>query len=385
MRELDFLLLQSVIFCSDTLCMFAGNVRQPKSEIAVAAYELFLKGYLSVNIYYEKVRLTSNSIRAGRRRRHLLNKNKIEVRAPSLKDIYISLDCTLTIWYSLTPEGGQYLEKEALINWNLFCEKKWYYAIPANWLSHIYGENNFNHKQKRNVQISYSINKSILETWILEKKRYSSNKPITETVKWHVLKNKKILYWKEMAQIHVLSFYSELPHELDFIEKISPDITTEIYGKYLKWYTVPTFDSPPPSKLLLAEYFEYYHSEDLNDSEWKIEYVILKIGISYMEEYNYPTDLYWGNYFDGMTQAKTLISLTSMFDRRFIEATILDWTIPKTCNTEIVATKVFLNKVGVQSVLDYQLMAKYSVTEAGSKYFQFLEKTHQNLPKTAEP
>jgi hypothetical protein len=340
MRELDFWLLQSVIFCSDTLCMFASNTRRPKSEIAVAAYELFLKGYLCAKIQYKKVRFTNNSLRARRRHRHLLkrNRNTIEVKVPSLKDIYISLDCTLTIWYSLTPEGGQYLEREASINWNLFRERKWYYAIPSDWLNHIFRRNNFNHEERKNVQIAYSANKTILEIWVSEKKRYSSNKPIVETFKWHILNNKKILYWKEMDKIYVLSFFSELPNELDFIEKISSDITTEVYGKYLNWYTVPIFEAQPPSKLL-AKYFEYYHSEDLNDSEWKIEYIILKIGISYMEEYKHPTDLYWGNYFDGMTQAKTLISLNSMFERRFIEATISDWTIPKTCNTETVAIK----------------------------------------------
>jgi hypothetical protein len=367
MKKIDFLLLESAIFESENLYSFYYNTKLPRSEIAIAVYELFLKGYLFARIIYCEIsKINSNSRRAYRRHRHLLKRSRtiIEVAIPSLANIYKSLDGGLTILYSLTLEGGQYLEQEASINWNLFYEHKInFFSIPIEWWSSIFTKNKINLGQKENINIIYSQNKAILESWI----NCQKNTIFLESLKWDILKNKKILYWKQIPEIHIGSFLYK-----------SRDRT---YPKDLAWYTVPVFESYPPSELL-SDYFEYYYSEDLDrELEWKIEYIILKIGILYMDKYKNPTDLYWGNYFNYMTQAKTLISLTNMFESKFIEATISDWTIPKICNTQIVASKVYLNKVGVQSVLDYQLMAKYSVTKTGYKYFQFLEKTHRKLPE----
>jgi hypothetical protein len=369
MKELEFLLLESVIFEPENLYSFCCEARQPRSDIVSTAYSLFLKGYLCARIICCKGwRINSNGRRAYRRHRHLLKRsqNIIEVAVPSLEDIYKSLDGNLTLLYFLTQLGGQYLEKELSINWDLFYDRKNNnFSIPFEWWRSILKHKKIDHAERKNRYIIYSQNKATLESWI----GCQTSTIFLESLEWDILKNKRILYWKQVPEIHIASFLYK-----------SRDRT---YPKDLAWYTVPKFESHPPSELL-SEYFEYYYSGDLDTSEWKIEYIILKIGILYMEKYKSPRYLFWENYSGDMTQSKTLISGTSLFERKFIEANILDLEPQYKVNKETVAIKVFLNKIGVQSALDFQLMAKYSVTESGCNYCQFLEKTHEYLPEVGK-
>jgi hypothetical protein len=366
MRKLDFIILESVIFNRENLSGFCDQLQQPRAEVAIAFYELFLKGYLSARILYEiQWRINSNGRRAYRRHRHLLKRsqNIIEIAIVSLEDIYKSLDNRLTIIYSLTSKGGKYLEQEASINWNLFYEhKNNLFSIPLNWQSSIFRGNKILNAQKKSTNIIYSQKKAIIESWL----DCQENNICLESLKWDVLKNQKILYWKQLSEIHIASFLYKSRNRT--------------YPKDLTWYTVPEFESHPPSELL-SEYFEYYCSDNLDDLDWKIDYIILKIGILYMEKYKSPRYLLWENYSGDMTQSKTLISATSLFKRGFIEAIILEWNIPYRVSKDVVAKKVFLNKIGIQSALDFQLMAEYCVTQTGYEYCQLLEKIHHNLPK----
>jgi hypothetical protein len=368
MRKLDFALLESVIFEPKNLSGFYSEIRRPRSEVATVACELFLEGYLSARIFCDSQRrINDNSRRAYRRHRHLLkrSRNVLDVAAPSLKDICMSLDDYFTIVYFLTPAGGQYLEQELSMNWDLFYQEKTsIFSIPTRWKNLIVRENKADFVEG-NTSIIYSQNKEILESLISRQ----ASTILLGSLKWHVLKNQKILYWKQPSNIHVVSFLYK-----------TQDRT---YFKDALWYTVPVFEPHPPSDLL-PEYFEYYSSADLGTSEWHIEYIILKIGITYMEKYNSPRYLWWENYSGDMTQSKVLISGANLFERGFIEANILDWQHPYTASKDEVATKVFLNKRGIESALNFQLMATYYVTELGYKHCQFLEKTHKYLPEVSK-
>jgi hypothetical protein len=357
MKELDFLILESVISYPETLSLFAEYTECPKSDLAVSVYELFSKGYLEIEIYDRKG----------------VNPSSVF----SFEDVYKSLNYNFTLWYYLTPSGGKYFEEEAAFNWNSFYRIRQYSSIPSEWYNQIFIDNNID---KESMRFIHSSNQSTLQAWLAEVNLCSSNKIVLKSLNWHIVKGQKILYWKEASNIYVLSFSSDKSFEEDIQEEVFLEAERAIYKEKGNWYTLPAFCPQQPSEIL-SEYFEYYYSSILNTSKWEVEYIILKQGITHIEAYQAPCDFH-GYTYDQVTETEIVRSFSYLFEHNFIEAVIFDWPIPKTCNKEVVANKVFLNQIGVQSVLDFQLIAKYFITEKGYKYCQFLEEMYKNVPKT---
>ncbi len=359
MKELDFLILESVIFYPEVLSLLASHLEYPRSDLAVSTYELFLKGYLEMNV------------QAGED----INQNLIF----SLADVYSSLNCKSTLWYSLTPNGGKYLEQETSFDWNSFYQIRQYKSIPLEWRNQIFINDNID---KESLRFIYSNNQSILQSWLAEKNIHTLGNSTLKELSWCTVRNQRILYWKELSDIHILSFSSEKSFTQDILEGVVFDTDKNAYIKKINLYTIPKFSLEKPSELL-PEYFEYYDESTSNHLEWEINYIILKLGILYKEIYKIPSEFHIHDY---LQESESVIveSFSYLFECNFIEATIFDCLASKTFNKEVIANKVFLNNVGVQSVIDFQLIAKFSVTEKGFKYCQFLEETCAKLPKIGD-